>query len=52
MTRFNSNRTDATKQQPIGIADLDAYLIDDEFDDFLDRELLATCETFVNFRNF
>jgi hypothetical protein len=50
MTRLNSNCTDATKQQPGGNADLDAYLIDHEFDDFLDREFLAMSE-FADFRN-
>jgi hypothetical protein len=50
MTRLNSNLTDATKQQSGENADLDAYIIDDEFDDFRDRELLATRE-FADVRN-
>jgi hypothetical protein len=52
MTRLNGNRTDATKQQPSGKPILDAYLIDDEFDDFLDHELLAIRETFADFCNY
>jgi hypothetical protein len=40
MTRFNSNRSDATKQ-PCDIGDFDAYLIDDEFDNMFDREFFA-----------
>jgi hypothetical protein len=51
MIHLDSNRIDATKQQPGGNADLNEYLIDDEFDDFLDRELLALSETFADFRN-
>ena len=51
MTRTNSNRTDATKRQPGVHADHDAYLIDDEFDDFLDRDFLAVRE-FADVRNY
>ncbi len=51
MIRLNSYRTDATKQ-PSGIAELDAYLIDDEFDDYIDREILAIRETFADCHNF
>ena len=51
MTRLNSNRTDATNQQPAGNPDLDACLVDDEFDDFLDRELLAIRDL-ADFRNY
>ena len=52
MTRTNIHRIDATKPQPAGAFDLDAYLIDDEFDDFLDRQLFAIRETLADFRNF
>ena len=52
MTRLYSNRIDATKQQPAGALDLDACLIDDEFDDLLDRQLFAIRETLADFRNF
>ena len=51
MTRTNSNRIDMPKQ-PAGALDLDACLIDDEFDDFLDRQLFAIRETLADFRNF
>jgi len=48
MQQTNSNRIDATNQ-PGGNAELDAYRIDEEFDDFLDRELLAVRDTFADF---
>jgi hypothetical protein len=51
MTRLNSNRSDATMQQPAGHAEFDPCLIDDEFDDFLDRELFAIRESLADFRN-
>jgi hypothetical protein len=41
MTRLNSHRNDPAKQPPIGKIDLDAYLIDEDFDNFLDRDVLA-----------
>jgi hypothetical protein len=52
MTRFNSNRSDATRQQQRGNADLGDYLIDDEFDDMLDREVFAIRESLADLRNF
>jgi hypothetical protein len=51
MTRM-SNRIETAKQQPTGKANPDAYHIDEEFDDFLDRELFALRETLADFRNF
>jgi hypothetical protein len=51
MTHLNSNHIETTKQQPGSNAGFDAYLIDDEFDDFLDRELFAIREL-ADFRNF
>jgi len=51
MQHTNSNRTDATQQQ-LDNANLDAYLIDEEFDDFIDCELLAIRETFADCGNF
>ena len=51
MTRTSSNRIDMTKAQPIGKVDLDAYMVDDEFDDVLDRELFAIRESLADFRN-
>jgi hypothetical protein len=41
MTRLNRHRNDPAKQPPIGKNDLDAYLIDEEFDNVLDRDVLA-----------
>jgi hypothetical protein len=52
MTRLNGNRTDATKQQPSRNPILDAYLVDDEFDDFLDHELLAIRDTLADLCNY
>jgi hypothetical protein len=43
MIRSNSNRSDATKQ-PGSADNPDACLIDDEFDDMLDREFFAIRE--------
>ena len=50
MTRFNNNRIDTANPKPVCNPDLDAYVVDDEFDDFLDREFLAIRE-FADFRN-
>jgi hypothetical protein len=41
MTRLNSTPIEPAKQQPVGKVDLDACLIDDDFDDFLDRDFLG-----------
>jgi hypothetical protein len=46
------NRIDTTKQPPIDKVDLDADLIDEEFDDFLDRELFAVREPLADCRTF
>jgi hypothetical protein len=47
-----SHRTAAPKHQPPTHAvQLDAFLIDDEFDDFLDRHELALRESLAEFRN-
>ena len=51
MTRHNSHRIDTAKQPPIGKVDLDAYLIDEEFDDFLDRDVVAYRDL-ADLRNF
>ena len=52
MTHLNSHRTPAAKPQPpMGAADLDALLIDDEFDDFLDSHVAAIRESLADFRN-
>jgi hypothetical protein len=52
MTRTSGNRIDTAKQPPIGKVDLNPYLIDDDFDDVLDRELFAIRETLADFRDF
>jgi hypothetical protein len=52
MTRTNSHRNDPGKHQPSGKVDLDAYLIDDEFDDVLDRYLADFRESPADFRSF
>jgi hypothetical protein len=47
-----SHRTAATRHQPpMDAAEIDALLIDDEADDFLDRHVLALRETLADFRN-
>ncbi len=51
--RRNSRRTAATTHQPpMAEAEIDAYLIDDEFDNVLDREIAAFRETLADFRSF
>ena len=47
-----SHRAAATSHRPpIAAADLDAFLVDDEFDDTLDRELFAIRESLADFRS-
>ena len=41
----------ASQRPPLAAADLDACLIDEEFDDVLDRQLFALRETLADFRN-
>ncbi len=50
MTRLSSNRADAT-QQPVGNPEFNAYLIDEDFDDFLDRQIADLRESPADFRN-
>ena len=52
MMHLNSNRNAGTIDRTQGktAAELDAFLIDDEFDDFLDREIFAIREL-ADFRN-
>ena len=53
MTYQPSHRTAAARpQSPIDAADLDAFLIDDELDDCLDREILAIRESLADFRSY
>jgi hypothetical protein len=51
MTRFNNNPIDTMKHQPGDNVNFDAYLIDDEFDDVLDRQLLAIGDAFADVPN-
>ena len=51
MTRTSSNRINIEKPQPVGKLELDTYLIDEEFDDFLDRDFLAYRDL-ADLRNF
>jgi len=47
-----SHRTAATRHQPpMDAADLDDFLVDDEFDDFLDTEIAAFRDSLADFRN-
>jgi hypothetical protein len=53
MTCQNHHRTATTTHQPpMADAEIDPCLIDDEFDDFLDRELPALRETLADFRSY
>jgi hypothetical protein len=48
----HNHRTAATGCQPLDdSADLDAFLIDDEFDDALDRQFFAIRESLADYRN-
>ena len=51
MTYLDSNRTAGTNDRPPASIDLDAFLIDDEFEDFLDRHLFEIRESLADFRN-
>ena len=53
MPHLNNPRAAATRHQPPVEAalDPDAFLIDDEFDDYLDRHVLAIRESLADFRN-
>jgi hypothetical protein len=47
-----SHRPAANRPQPrIDAAEVDALLIDDEFDDFLDSHIAAIRESLADFRN-
>jgi hypothetical protein len=48
----NSDRTATTRHQPpMADAEIDALLIDDEPDDFLDCEIAAICDSLADYRN-
>jgi hypothetical protein len=46
-----SHRTAATRPQPRDAADIDALLLDEEFDEELDRQLAAYRESLADFRH-
>jgi hypothetical protein len=53
MSYQHSHRTATTTHQPpMDAADIDALVIDDEPDDFLDREIAAIRESLADFRSF
>jgi hypothetical protein len=48
-----NHRTAATgPQQPMDAAEIDALLIDEELDDFLDRHVAAIRESLTDYRSF
>jgi hypothetical protein len=52
MTCQPSHRTDTPSHRPPMDADaLDAFLIDDEFDECLDRQIAAYRDSLADFRN-
>jgi hypothetical protein len=51
MIHLDSNRTAGTNDRPLAGIDHDALLIDDEFDDSLDRHVAAIYESLTDFRN-
>jgi hypothetical protein len=46
-----NHRPAAKGPQPMDAAEIDALLLDDEADDFLDRHVAAIRESLANFRN-
>jgi hypothetical protein len=51
MIHLDSNRTDGTSDRPLTAIDPDAFILDDEFDDSLDRHLFDIREVLADFRN-
>ena len=52
MTHLNSHRTAAAKPQPpMGAAELDGLLLDEEFDETLDRQIAEIRESLADFHN-
>ena len=54
MFNLNASPSTSADYQPLdhSAATLDAYVIDDEFDDAIDYEILAIRETLADFRQF
>jgi hypothetical protein len=52
MTHLHSSRTAATSYQPLdNSAEHDTFLLEDEFDDHLDRQLFEIRESLADYRN-
>jgi hypothetical protein len=51
MIHLDSKRTAGTNDRPLAGIDPDAFLIDDEFDETLDRHVAAIFESLSDFRN-
>jgi hypothetical protein len=52
MTHLHSSRTAATSYQPLdNSAEHDTFLLEDEFDDHLDRQLFEIREALADYRN-
>ena len=52
MTYPHNHRSAANRPQPpMDAAEIDALLIDDDFDDALDRQIAALRESMADFRN-
>jgi hypothetical protein len=51
MIHLDSNRIAGTNDKLLAGIDPDAFLIDDEFDDYLDRHVAAIAESLADFRN-
>jgi hypothetical protein len=51
MIHLDSNRNAGTSDRPLTGIDLDTFLIDDEFEDSLDRHLFEIRESLADFRN-
>ena len=49
--QHNHRTAAASHQPPMADADLDAFLIDDEFEDSLDRHIAAIHESLADYRN-
>ena len=51
MQHTSSHRNAGTSDRTLSGTDLDAFLIDDEFEDSLDRQLFEIRESLADFRN-
>jgi hypothetical protein len=51
MQHTGNHRTAGTNDRPLTGIDLDAFLLDDEFEDSLDRQIFDIRESLADFRN-